>query len=82
MLGFVISMMAFRRNIGISLFAIISGLVFEIGDTNAEVPSVLSSAGISVSTSTVELLKKIPSTNEKQMSNQLDKRANSAVYHI
>ncbi|KAH7905106.1 hypothetical protein BJ138DRAFT_1018176 [Hygrophoropsis aurantiaca] len=70
-LVFVISMMAFTRNGATNLFAMVLGLFLEIGGTSSRVISTLSNAGVCVSTTTIERLKKVLSDDAKHHAVQL-----------
>ncbi|TFK58810.1 hypothetical protein BDN72DRAFT_781558 [Pluteus cervinus] len=61
-----ISMMIFTRNSTTNLFPLILGLFMEIGGTSSRVINTLSNAGVSVSVSTIERLKKILSDDAKR----------------
>jgi hypothetical protein len=51
--------MAFTRNTGTNLFPLILGLFLEIGGTGSRILSTLSNAGVCVSVTTTERLKKV-----------------------
>ncbi|KAJ7786989.1 hypothetical protein B0H14DRAFT_3506087 [Mycena olivaceomarginata] len=55
----VFSLMAFTRNTGTDLFPLILGLFLEIGGTGSRILNTLSNAGVCVSVTTVERLKKV-----------------------
>ncbi|KAF8962191.1 hypothetical protein BDZ97DRAFT_1663230, partial [Flammula alnicola] len=70
-LVFVISMMAFTRNTATNLFPMILGLFLEIGGTGSRVITTLSNAGVCISISTIERLKKILSDDAKSYAIEL-----------
>ncbi|KAF8959381.1 hypothetical protein BDZ97DRAFT_1761417 [Flammula alnicola] len=76
-LVFVISMMTFTRNSACNLFALIMGLFLDIGGTGSQVISTMSNAGVCVSVSTIERLKKILSDDAKKKAVDLMKTGTS-----
>ncbi|KAI0063040.1 hypothetical protein BV25DRAFT_1765596, partial [Artomyces pyxidatus] len=65
-LVFAISMMAFTRNSATNLLPLLLGLFIEIGGTGARTIATFSNAGVCVSVTTIERLKKILSDDAKQ----------------